>query len=208
MRSSIFASFIAVLALAAAPAYAGDLTFTLDSNTGSGIPTSLNPDPDSCLPSNCVLFTGTLANTDNDSVPNDPFYPYMALSSIGAVFSSSPASGALTIDNTFYEDVPGVLSGDSSYAGDGNAPDTYSGSIFGIDIARGTSPGVYTGTVTIDAEGGYDDPDYNGFTVTEDITVDVLAPEPEAGSLALGGLLALALSFGLKRKWDSSEASR
>src|ERR1700735_357820 len=109
MRSSILASFIAVLAFAGAPAFGGDLTFTLDSNTGSGSLTNLNPDPDLCFPPNCVLFTGTLENTDDDPVPNDLSYPYMYLYGIPATFSSNPASGALAIDNTFYNYVPGVL---------------------------------------------------------------------------------------------------
>ena len=61
--------------------------------------------------------------------------------------------------------------------------------------------------VTIYAEGGYDDSGYNGFTVSQDITVTV-TPEPAAGGLALAGLLALAVSYRLKRTWHSSEASR
>ena len=87
-------------------------------------------------------------------------------------------------------------------------PNTYYRShIFGIDIAPGTSPGMYAGTVTIDAAGGTNDPNDDGFTVSQDITV-IVTPEPGARSLALAGLLALAVSYGLKRKWHSSEASR
>ncbi|MGA2717203.1 MAG: hypothetical protein ABSG41_29335 [Bryobacteraceae bacterium] len=48
---------------------------------------------------------------------------------------------------------------------------------------------------------------YNGFTVTRKNTLDV-TPEPAADSLALAGLLALAASYGVKRKCNSSEASR
>jgi hypothetical protein len=202
MRSPILACFIAVLALAAAPAYAGDLTFTLDSSTGSGSPMNLNPDADFCGPPNCALFTGTLFDTDTDD-------SYLFLETIEVTFSSNPASGALTIDNTFYDDVSEILSGDPDYATDdlGNPPNVDSGDLFGIDIAPGTSSGVYTGTVTIDAAGGTNDPNDNGFTVTQDITV-VVTPEPVAGSLALAGLLALAVSYRLKSKWHSPEASR
>jgi hypothetical protein len=202
MRSPILACFIAALALAAAPAYAGDLTFTLDSSTGSGSPTNLNPDADICVPPNCALFTGALFDTDTDD-------SYLFLDSIGVTFSSNPVSGSLTIDNTFYDDFPGILSGDPDYATDdlGNPPNIDPGDLFGIDIAPGTSSGVYTGTVTIDAAGGTDDPNDNGFIVTQDITV-VVTPEPPARSLALAGLLALAVSYRLKSKWHSSEASR
>jgi hypothetical protein len=176
--------FSSILLPAAAPAFAdSDLTFTLISNTGYGSPTSLTPDPDPpCLPPNCVLFTGTLTDTDVDA---DPSYPDMIFPGISVSFSSNPASGLLSIDNTFYDSIdyfPGILSGDPNYAtdGSGNPPNTYTGPLFGIDIAPGTSIGEYTGVVTISAAGGLDDPNYGGFTVTQTITVDVVAPEPAA----------------------------
>jgi hypothetical protein len=202
--------FSAVVALAAAPARGdSDLTFTLVSNTGSGSPTSISPGPEPpCLAPNCVLFTGTLTDTDVDT---DPTYPDIILSTISVAFSTNPAVGILSIDNTFYDStdyVPSVLSGDPNYATDGlgNPPNSYSGAIFGIDIATGTSLGVYNGTITIEAAGGLSDPGYSGFIVTQPITVDVIAPEPAAGSLSLAGLAALSVWCGLKRKWRTSEA--
>lgn len=163
------------------------------------------PDSDPpCLQPNCVLFSGTLLDNDTDD-------SLLFLNTIGVTFSPGPTSGDLTIDNTFYDStdyVPGVLSGDLNYVADGLPTNAYSGDIFGIDIAPGTPFGVYTGTVTINAAGGTNDPNGDGFIVTQIITVDVVSPEPAAGSLALGGLLALTLSYRLKRKWHSSEASR
>lgn len=202
--------FSAVLALTASPAFGdSDLVFTLVSNTGSGFPTNLTPDPGPpCLAPNCVLFSGTLTDTDVDT---DPSYPDMVFPGIGVSFSSNPSSGSLSIDNTFYDSVdyfPGILSGDPNWATDGlgNAPNSYTGPLFGIDIAPGTSVGVYTGTVTISAAGGLDDPNYGGFTVTQNITVDVLAPEPAAASLSLAGLAVLLAWCGIKLKWPCSEA--
>ena len=206
MRSPVLTFFIVVLALAAAPARGQDLTFTLDSPAGSGSPTNLVPDPDPpCLQPDCLVFSGTLLDNDTDD-------SLLFLNSIDVTFSPGPGSGALTLDGTFYDStdyVPGVLSGDPNYASTISAcrANVYSGDLFGIDIAPGTPLGVYTGTVTIDAAGGTDDPNDDGFTVSQDITV-IVTPEPAARSLALAGLLALAVSYRLKRKWYSSEASR
>jgi hypothetical protein len=202
--------FSAALVLAATPAFGdSDLVFTLVSNTGSGFPTNLTPDPDPpCTAPDCVLFSGTLTDTDLDT---DPSYPGMIFPSIGVSFSSNPASGLLSIDNTFYDAVdyfPGTLSGDPNWAtdGSGNPPNSYSGALFGIDIAPETSVGEYNGTVTISAAGGLGDPNYGGFTVTQNITVDVLVPEPAAARLLLAGLVVLLAWCGIKLKWPSSEA--
>jgi len=203
--------FAITIPLAAAPAYGSsiaDLMFTLSPNIETGSPSNVAPDPDPpCLANGCALFYGTLTDTD---VSTDPSYPYMLLSGISVSFSPGPASGSLMVDNTFYDStdyVPGTLSGDSNYATDnsGNPPNSYTGAIFGIDIAPGTSLGVYTGTVTISGAGGLDDPGYAGFTVSQPFTVDV-APEPAAGSLSLAGLAGLIAGYGVKRKWRSSEA--
>jgi MYXO-CTERM domain-containing protein len=205
--------FLGFIVPAAVPLLASDLNFTINpnSNPGTGNATNLTPDADPpCMPPNCVLFIGTLTDTDDDA---DPTYPDMIFPfpSISVEFSSNPASGMLSLDNTFYDSVdyfPGVLSGDPNYATDnsGNPPDTYTGPLFGIDIAPGTTLGTYTGTITIDVAGGLDDPDYNGFIVMEPITVDVVAPEPSAGSLALAGLAAFWAWRGVRRKWPFSEA--
>jgi hypothetical protein len=213
MRNLAWYVLAIIALLAAAPAYGdsiiADVAFTLSPNIGTGSPSNLAPDPGPpCLAYDCVLFYGTLTDTD---VSTDPSYPYMVLYGIDVSFSSNPASGSLTVDNTFYDStdyVPGVLSGDPDYAddGSGNPPNSYTGAIFGIDIAPGTALGVYTGTVTISAAGGLDDPDYSGFAVSRSFTVDVAAPEPAAGSLSLAGLAALMACYGVKRKWLSSEA--
>jgi hypothetical protein len=208
MRPRLFTFLLsALLALAAAPVYGDDLTFALTPNTGAGSPTSNSPYPGNCIPPNCVLFSGTLTDTDTDG--SYIFFDYFPID-ISVTFSSSPVSGSLSLDSTFYEDVPLLLSGDPTWATDllGNPPNIYGPDlpIFGIDIAPGTSVGEYSGTVTINAAGGTNDPDFNGFTVSQSFTVDVVAPEPAAAGLLLGGLLALAAWCGVKRKWRSSEA--
>jgi hypothetical protein len=203
-------SFLMLVALAlVTPAY-GALVFTLDSDVGSGSPTNLPADPDTCLAPNCVLFTGTLDDTDTDSSIMLIGYTPDGISPVITVtFFSSPAAGSLSLDNTFYEDVPGVLSGDPTWAtdGSGNPPNIYGDNepIFGIDIAPGTSSGVYNGEVTIYAAGGTGDQDYNGFSVTQDFTVNV-TPEPSTVSLSLVGLAAFTGSRRIKRKWRPSQA--
>ncbi len=126
----------ALLLLAVTP-IAAQVTLTLDSNTGSGQAASraasANPP---CIQPNCVLFTGKLTDTD----------PSLRLEDISVTL---PAG--LTLDNTFFADVPGVLT-----------TGAYTGPIFGIDIAPGTPTGVYNGTVTIQG-------------VTQNITVTVTA---------------------------------
>ncbi len=102
------------------------------------------------------------------------------LSDVGISFSSSnPSSGYLSIDNTFYSSVPGVLSGDPNFATDnsGNPANKYAGPIFGIDIAPGTPAGSYTATVTIYASGGTNDPNLNGFTVSQNVTITVISSQ-------------------------------
>jgi hypothetical protein len=188
----------AVAMLAAVSACADDLTFSLNSSFGSGYSTNLPPDSDTCLQPNCVLFAGTLTDNDTDQ-------SFIFLNDIGVVFSTDPAVGSLAIDNTFFDEVPGVLSGDPDFADDGNPANTYSGPIFGIDIAPGTAAGTYQGLVTIDAVGGTGDPNDNGFTVQQNITVEV-TPEPNAGSLLFAGVVSFALWRGVRRKWLSCEA--
>jgi hypothetical protein len=188
--------FSAFLVLAASRAFGdSDLVFTLVSYSGTGSPASLAPDPSPpCSEPNCVLFSGTLTDTDVDA---DPAYPVMVFPAIGVTFSPGPAGGVLSLDNTFYDSVdffPGTLSGDPNWATDGlgNPPNSYTGPLFGIDIAPGTSLGEYAGIITISAAGGLLDPNYTGFTITQEITVEV-APEPSAAALSLAGLFVLVL---------------
>jgi len=70
--------------------------------------------------------------------------------------------------------VPGLLSGDPNFAVSGSAPNTYSGPIFGIDVAPGTVAGTYHATVTVHASG------VGEFTVSKSITITV-APAPTGG---------------------------
>jgi hypothetical protein len=212
MRSWVSFAALAVLALAAATAQADELTFTLDSYIGYGSATNLDPDPNSCLPPNCVLFTGTLTDNDVDLQPdNNPSYlsistPYTDASDMVTF------DGVLSLDNIA---PTGILSGDTEWATDGllNPPNTYpdtypdSGPIFGIDIPAGTPEGVYTDTVYLDIT-----PTNGNDPFTVSATVTVIIPEPAAAGLMLGGLAALAglsgVKRGVKRLWPFFEASR
>jgi hypothetical protein len=153
-----------------------------------------------------VLFSGTLSYGGSDPLDLNPLY----LIDIGVEWSSEISD--LSIDNTFFVAPPAQLSGDvdSGTDGSGAAPYSYSGPIFGIDIAPDTPLGSYEGTVTIYAMGGLTDPDYQGFTLTQNITVDVVAPAPEPGAnqLLMAGLFSFAIWYGVKRKWRFFEVSR
>ena len=203
MRSRISFPILSFLTFAALPVQASELTFTLDSDIGYGTPTSMNPDPSTCLPPNCVLFTGTLTDNDVDPQPdNNPSYLF-----IGTPYTD--ASDMLTFDGVLSLDniAPiGTLSGDTECANDGfaNPANTYSGPIFGVDIPAGTPAGVYVDAVNLDIT------PTNGnslFTVSAEVTVVVVAPEPSAVRCLFAGLAAMAAWWGVKRRWPSFEAS-
>lgn len=182
------------LTLGSGAVWASGLNWTLDFSSGTGAPTSLPPSPDTCLAPNCVIFSGTLTDTDtDDSVTN--------LDSIDVSFSTLPAAGGLSIDNTFSESAPGILFGDTSLFYQ------YSGPIFGIDIAPGTTDGVYSGTVTLHADGGTNDPTNAGFTLTQDITV-IVTPEPSALAQLLAAGMFAVVGMGLRKCWRTSAPSR
>ena len=202
MRTMTLA-LLALTSLAAVPAHAiqiSTLNFSLDSYTRDGMPADLAPSQDPpCLQPGCVLFTGTLTYDGVDPVSEFPMF-------LTDIQVSLPSF--LTLDNTFFFAVPGLMSGDPNYAEDGFGPNVYTGPIFGIDIAPGTSVGAYSGTVTIFGFGGLNDPGFEGFSVSHEITVNVIAPEPSAIGLMLAGLVPLAAMWGIRRKWRFSEPSR
>jgi hypothetical protein len=200
VRSWISFLTLPVLVFAAVPVQANELTFELDSYIGYGMATSLNPDPNSCLPPNCVLFTGTL--TDNDVDPQPDSNP--SLLGIGLPYTDAADlidfDGVLSLDNV----APiGGLSGDANYGADLTFPTQYVGPIFGIDIPAGTPAGVYVDAVNLDIT------PTNGnslFTVSAQVTV-VVTPEPSAASYLFAGLAAMAACCGVKRLWHSFKAS-
>jgi hypothetical protein len=186
-----------------APAYADELTFTLNSIVGYGAPTNLNPDPNFCASPNCVLFTGTLMDNDVDPSPdNNPSFLYI-FSPYTKAADAITFDGVLSLDNT----APlGTLSGDTNYATDGlsNPPNIYRGPIFGVDIPTGTPAGEYVDAVYLDI---YPSNGNDPFTISADVTV-IVSPEPAPGCLLAGGLAALAVWCWVRRKCDSSESSR
>ena len=73
-RCTVFAFLATVFGLALPQAYATPvITFSLDSNIGYGAPAG-SPDPDTCLPSNCVLFTGTSTDFGDSATDMAGFY--------------------------------------------------------------------------------------------------------------------------------------
>jgi hypothetical protein len=204
MRNSIRAALFTLACLAVIPAYGGsapDLTIALAPDSGSFSPTGDTVDAGDCLSQYCVLFSGAITNNDTDD-------SIMSLGPASVLFATTPASGGLSIDETFYNDVPGILIGDPTYSYPDSSPYyQYTGPIFGIDVAPGTTPGIYDGTLSVYTQYGTNDTG-PGETFTADFSVDVLAPEPSAASLLLAGCLPLAIWFGVKRRCRSSEASR
>lgn len=171
---------LSLFAMSVAFAPGADLTFTLNASTGSGSMSLLAPQANPpCLQPNCVLFSGALTNTDTD-------LSFIRLEDISISLSSSN----LSLDNTFFAVVPGLLSGDSNYATSGNPANAYSGPIFGIDIAPQTPSGTYNATVTIHASGGTGDPDNNGFTVSKNITITVI---PAAQTISFSSLAPVGI---------------
>lgn len=188
-RLLLFTVAAAALALGAVPAY-GDVIFTLSAPVQSGSPGSLPPDANSCLPPTCALFSGSLTDTDTDG-------SIVLLNSADVTWSAgNPSVGFLTLDNTFFQNVPGGLEGDTA---DNFFLNSYTGPIFGIDIAPGTPLGIYTGRLLIGASGGTGDPGSAGFTISQGFTVNVV-PEPSPFALTLAGLFTLAL-YRAGRKW-------
>ncbi len=191
--------FFLLLVIFAAPIFAADLTFSLNSSSGSGSITRLAPEGNPpCLAPSCVPFSGTLTDSDTD-------LSFLQLDNLTISFDSGNPSTGLSLDNTFLAVVPGLLSGDPNYATSGNPPNAYSGPLFGIDIAPQTPAGTYHATVTIHASGGTGDPNSNGFTVSKDITVTVIAasqaitfgPLPNLTLPASSFILAASASSGL-----------
>jgi len=194
--------FVALLALLTAPAYGGELAFTLNP-TETIYPPGIDPvicEATGTAP--CVQFSGTLTDNDTDG-------SLLAITGISAIFNGSDGDYFILDQNVFGDDVPGFLEGDTD---DFVASDTYEGTIFGIDIDSPPA-GVYTETIEIsacnltnDANCESGDPDPAAFTADAQFTI-VVTPEPAAAGLMLTALAALAVWCGLRRKCRASESS-
>jgi hypothetical protein len=139
--------------------------------------------------SSCVIFSGTLTDTDTDG-------SLTSLNSISILYGSPGDASYFTIDNVFNAFVPAVLEGDTL---DSIAPNSYTGAIFGVDVLPTTPLGVYNETIDIAASGGTNDPNGNGFDATTGFTIDIVLPEPASGLMTLGGLLTIAVLLRARR---------
>src|ERR1022692_3206336 len=112
----------------AVPAFAGSITITLNPTVEvypPGYATALCQ-VNGTAP--CVVFSGTITDTNTDG-------SFLSLESV-ALDPAVPADDFFTLDNLFYNDVPGLFSGDPSAPGDGNPSYTYGPDpIFGLDFA-------------------------------------------------------------------------
>jgi hypothetical protein len=134
---------------------------------------TLTPSLQQGVPGSSVIFNGTLAYS---GAPN------LFLNDISVFFNTGGAF--LTADtNVFFANVPGVFF-------DG---DSYSGPIFGVDLANNIPPGEYTGTATI--LGGLTINDFDELA-SQPFTVRA-SPEPGTMALYLAG--GLFIFFKVRR---------
>lgn len=201
MRSPMLLLLVAAVALVALPVYGDELVFAISPFQESTVP---GTSPDICQITGaapCVQFSGTLTDTDTDG-------SLLVLTGISINFSGSSGTYFTLDQNLFFNDVPGILEGDTQ---NNIASNTYTGPIFGIDLGHPIPAGIYTETAVISACNLINDPncesggpDPLAFTASAQFQVDVV-PEPSAGSLSLLGLTALLASYGVKRKWRPAE---
>jgi hypothetical protein len=162
-------------AFAALSAAASILTFTLNPAIES---THVSTFPVT------VDFTGTLTYTNTLDTCDTDFTDCLFLNNIGFDPASSLPSFLTLEINSFFNNVPGLLSDDS-------IPDfdSVTAQIFGIQIQPNATPGTYEGAV--DIFGAIDDPsNTTNLLAVANFTV-VVVPEPAAWCLGMLGFAAL-----------------
>jgi hypothetical protein len=169
------AGILLLTALAAHPASAGILTFTLNPAIESSQVLTFPVTVD---------FTGTLTYTNTLNTCDTVFTDCLFLNSI-VLDPSSSLPSFLTLDtDDFFNNVPGLLSDDS-------IPDfaSVTTQIFGIQIQPNAASGTYEGAV--DIFGAIDDSsNTTNLLAVANFTV-VVVPEPSAWCLGVLGLAAL-----------------
>jgi hypothetical protein len=169
---------VSVAALGLAPGGFASITFVLNPTIEVYPPGSNIFDCQSGGTAPCVIFAGTLTDTDTDGSLD-------LIENITVNFVQSAGNTDFTLDTTFFNNVPGVLTGDGV-----SSDDSYSGPIFGLDFAAGIPDGEYDGTAEITVMNLN-----SGDTFTEDADFSVFAtPEPASvltTSTGLMGLMAL-----------------
>lgn len=166
-----------LLALFAFGASALGETLTLSINTPvtypSGSPT-VNCQTSGTAP--CIVYTGTIADGDTDG-------SVITLNDILITFLTPGGSTYFTQDNTFFDNVPGILT----------AGDSYSGPLFALDFPANTPPGDYQFTALVEATDG-NGVNFDSASAGSDAQV---TPEPASGLLRLA---ALPAAFALRRR--------
>ncbi len=144
----------------------------------SGVTLILTPSTENGLPGGEVVFSGTFGVDTGD--------PFTFFNDLSAVFTP-PADTLLALDtNVFFANTPGVLCAD-----DPSCQQSYTGPIFGIQIAPGTPSGQYFGTITM--LGGADPSFTDPLTTPVQFEVDVQSPTPEPTTLLLAGSAILGI---------------
>jgi hypothetical protein len=184
----------------AIPTLASPIAFTLDPSVLSTLPGGVYQ-PADCYnldgSGSCLLFTGTISLSPDD----DSDYYYLTGMQL-TMDPGNPDGGADVFDNNlesgFFANVPGTLGGGTG--------DSYTGTVFEVDVEPGAPAGAYFGTAEL--IGGTDPSDTDptnpsDILATADFEVDVLAtPEPGMGMLMFAGLGAMAAAGRrLRRRW-------
>jgi hypothetical protein len=163
INTSMRNTLLALAALGFASSAHAQLSVTLTPSTLPGAQGSL------------IVFSGSLANTSlADLFIND------------VSFTIAPLLGVTLDSNTFFSNVPGIL----SPAGDPSGFDLYSGPLFGLQISPTALLGGYSGTVNF--LGGADQTSLGSIgSASFQLTVTPAAPEPSTLAIFAMGALAI-----------------
>src|SRR5271154_730 len=116
---------VSIAAMGLAPAAFADIVFALNPSTGVYPPGSNMGDCLSGGSAPCIIFAGTLTDTDTDGSLD-------LLEGITVNFVQPAGNADFTLDSTFTNDVQLLFEGDTL---DTSATNSYSGPIFGLDFA-------------------------------------------------------------------------
>jgi PEP-CTERM motif len=188
---------LAFLLLTTIPAFAGDLTLTLDPPAiQHSLPGGIYQ-PALCTNSDgsgsCVVFSGTITTGGDESQDYSLNALYITMS------PSNPDGGdTYVFDNTYLSDFFGnafflSANGPPGLLGPDAGEYSYAGGVFEVDVEPGAPIGDYFGTATLDYTDETDCP-ISSCTVSAGFEV-LVTPEPGAWILAAIGLAALGVRW-------------